>query len=1070
MKRLRFLIRNLFIIICLCIPFAVIVFTNAVISLVKNVHSYVQSEWKKFNDIYGHSTPVPAEQARQDTDPALTTHEKVEDHVHGACCSQKTSENGQRHHFKEIASQQMNNTAQNCNGQRNSSTSKQRKVRRLIIIQPPSSEQLSLKNANALSGKESVAPVCAHVPRQMSSGINAKRTVFSTSTVKALNTSNLYLLIRRAVNTVVNVLFLVTRKIYSYLRGVLNVHGDSKANVPHTEPAFIAHLKGEEGAPFKGNPHVKVSETGSRNLKNVSEHSEIVENRNQSQGQNRKVQEGTSLMRLAKGLYCRIKNVIFALNFQSFHLTFRPRVSAEKQVKTSEDIRHSFCNDSNEQNEDKASGFDCSHQAKKLHETLATHSRSVQTSPARAVTSEQGRSFKCFNVLPTAWNSHAPPNNRMDTGPKLFSSPQQSGVGNEQWNASPTVGKPAETQTKLPTKDKAHREVMPLSSLASKADSAATTPAEEKPKGKKMPQRTISSARVDVSAPTQSSTGMDTGPKLFSCLQHSEVGKKQWNASPTVRKRAETEVELHTKGKAHGKVRPPSPSASKVGSAARAPLLKRTISTSNVNVTAPTPPAEGKEKRKAMPCSIQPADEHVPAHVKAEEQEEKPPILAHSNRVWSANVCSDSGVLESQTIRKLPLKKLIDVEPTVSRAKRAMSEEESEEDSWDVQGTIGRKENPPSERRNTKRKVSRNTCTGSKSSPTRQRHRVHVQKPEKVTAAEPELMEVVESPPETPFIGPPDPMELGGEQHEVVFPFGEPSVSGGLVEEIEPMEIDQEPCESEPMETNQVSFLDELSFAWENIMESFLYQSVERMETDEESTPTTPCVAQLEAIMETMREPVIAPMPFGQFENFQWRVGTGVKTSEATFTVPQDETMETIQETAKPFGQFANFQWPLGTGMKTQEGTFTVPQEKTLETNQGLVDACKPFETTFRFLASTVNVSKEETVSTQTPAAEQAVMQPMMKPATPPPLPKRTKPPPLVKTEAPPSTQPTNQLTLEQLQIVPKVPYIPDGLDSDSDDEDSDDEPELGEQDLEILDKLLEILREKELSSEQCHM
>ncbi|KAL9979658.1 hypothetical protein ACROYT_G017354 [Oculina patagonica] len=45
----------------------------------------------------------------------------------------------------------------------------------------------------------------------------------------------------------------------------------------------------------------------------------------------------------------------------------------------------------------------------------------------------------------------------------------------------------------------------------------------------------------------------------------------------------------------------------------------------NVNAQVPTPPAEEQAKRKDMPRLIQPADKHVPARFKAEEQDEKSP-------------------------------------------------------------------------------------------------------------------------------------------------------------------------------------------------------------------------------------------------------------------------------------------------------------------------------------------------------------------------------------------------------------------------------------------------------------
>ena len=1139
----------------------IIVFAKDAISIARKVCTYVQSEWKKFIDIYGDSLG-----AEQHTDPALTAHIKGEDQLAGSY-PQTTSKDVESHCFKKTT-QQTNKTAHNYKERGNTSSSKQ-KIVRLIIIDPPPPPvgQFAFKKVIVQRAEDS-APT-----QQVSSGINFEKTVagghnsvyrrkdtpaskdykrrtklylyflfvgkalinallfvlqktyayaqhvledfrdihgdsvedlpytepafiaylkgdegapfidnphkrFSKSTsadseiLKNRNQSQqqkgnlrskLHLQFVRAGNALVNALLLVPRKIYAYVQRVLedfnDIHGDSTANLPYTEPAFIAYLKGEEGAPFIDNPHIKFSTSASSNLKNVSADSEIVESGNQRQEQNENVTKGVILTRLIKRLYCHIRRTI---------LTF------------------------NSQKEDKASGVDRSHQAEKLHETAAKHSRSAHPPPAHVATSERCRLITCFGVPSTAWNWHAP-NNPMDTGPKLFSSPQQSGVRKEHLNASsPFVGKQAEMQAKLPTKGKAHREVIPPSSLTCKADSAAKTLADHKPKGKKMTPRIMSSSRVDVSAPTPSNSGLDTGPKLFSSPQPFGVRKEQintspsvgkdkahredmppsllaseaesaattlvdqkpkgenmppriissahvhvsaptpsnsdldtapklvssCNASPTVAKRAGRQVKLSAKGKARRKVVPPSSLASKADSASRIQECKSKrkneerervtqvmTSPSHVDAYAPTPPAEEQTKRKAMPAVFQTAHQQAPAQVQAPIREEKSPIVAYSGQVWSTNNCSDSQVFQSQTIETCSVKEHFDAGPTVSKGKRAMSEEESEEESWNVQDTNGRTENPPSESRNTKRKAEGRTGTNSKSSPTRnisrRRHRLHAQRLENATSVEAEPMEVVESPPEKPFIGPPEPMETGGEEYAVVFPFGglgEPnqtSVTGSFVEQKEQMDVDQEPsgisfreCESEPMETNQGTVFNDLSFAWENVMQSFLYKPVEEMETDINSAPATPCVAQLEAIMETMQEPVIMPMPSGQFENFQWPVGTGVKTSEATFTVPQEQTLQTNQE--------------LADGCKTLEAAFG-----------DLSVVSRPF-------AFSVGALNEENTSTKTPAVEQAVVQPVLKPA---------RLPPIMKTDTQPSTQSTKKLIMEEL-LVPEDPYLLDDLDS----------------------------------------
>ena len=82
------------------------------------------------------------------------------------------------------------------------------------------------------------------------------------------------------------------------------------------------------------------------------------------------------------------------------------------------------------------------------------------------------------------------------------------------------------------------------------------------------------------------------------------------------------------------------------------------------------------------------------------------------------------------------------------------------------------------------------------------------------------------------------------------------------------VEIYLEKPETEEMETNQASVCDAFSFAWPNVMEPFLVQTVqpaeELMGTDQEAVTASPCVAQLEEITETMQEQFQTSMPFRQ--------------------------------------------------------------------------------------------------------------------------------------------------------------------------------------------------------------
>ena len=319
--------------------------------------------------------------------------------------------------------------------------------------------------------------------------------------------------------------------------------------------------------------------------------------------------------------------------------------------------------------------------------------------------------------------------------------------------------------------------------------------------------------------------------------------------------------------------------------------------------------------------------------------------------------------------------------------------------------------------------------------------------------------------------------------------------------------------ETEEMEKNQASVFDVFSFAWANVIQSFLVKTVqpaeELMETDQQAVAPSPCVAQLEEIMETMQEPFETPMPFGQVGYSNLAAATGLGTSELSFVLPmQEETME-IQELGDAFkavetklGEQADAKRPL---------TLTVgmPKEETILTNTpatkepGLQTVKKPV----------VQTVKEPVVQTVKEPVVQTVKEPAM-----PPLKERTLPPPLVKTELLQSTQPSaliyskhlqrmesklnnelgfktieqqqlvavetdetksaSQLTMEQLQLVPEDPHFHDSVDSDSDSDDlSDDEYEL---DLAAIDEfselhtepehvqlIMKLLTQKELASEQ---
>ncbi len=278
MKSGRSVLRNLFIIICLFIPF---VLTNAVISLVRKVRAYVQSELKTFNDIYGDKTV-----AEQYTDPAFIAYIKGEETLQGVCSTQRKSEIVETGGYKSTT--QQTNYKKAYKGKKSTSTSKKINKRR-ITMQPPPVEELILRGSIADCRTENVDQRFAEVPRQELSGTNVAKRLKNTSATKEIKgKSNIHHHCLCMLNAVVNALLFTPQKIRAYIQRVLeefsDISQDSMADLPYTEPAFIAYLKGEEAAPFLCSPHITFSRPVSGDLKDIAANSEIVEGSNSRPG------------------------------------------------------------------------------------------------------------------------------------------------------------------------------------------------------------------------------------------------------------------------------------------------------------------------------------------------------------------------------------------------------------------------------------------------------------------------------------------------------------------------------------------------------------------------------------------------------------------------------------------------------------------------------------------------------------------------------------------------------------------------------------------------------------------
>lgn len=270
----RSVLRNVFVIICLFIPFLMItVLKNAVVYLKQKVYDFVQSKLKKFNEIHGDNKTL-----QQQTDPVFTAYIKYEDQVPGKGYRQKTTKTAEDRRVQKTA-QQTNKRTYKI--KKNKSTGKKRNQRK-IKIQPPPVEELVLKGPiDTARTPDSPSPTSTFdVPGQVPANINVQTTLagdrnmccckHASASKESKRRSGFYFHFCRIVNAMVDALLFMPRIVYAYVQRELeqfnDIHQDSMEVLPYTEPAFIAYLKGEEAAPFIESPHIRFSSSGSKDL------------------------------------------------------------------------------------------------------------------------------------------------------------------------------------------------------------------------------------------------------------------------------------------------------------------------------------------------------------------------------------------------------------------------------------------------------------------------------------------------------------------------------------------------------------------------------------------------------------------------------------------------------------------------------------------------------------------------------------------------------------------------------------------------------------------------------------
>ena len=1099
-KRVRSALRDLLIIICLFIPCIVVWLSNAVISLVRKVYVYVQSEWERFSDIYFGNTAVG-----KDVDPAFLAYMRGEDSVTGPCRCNHTSgaRNKVRHYFlvfvNSVADALLFVPEKNYAYVQRASEDYHNNYRD-SRVELPYTEPASIVY---LKGEER-APFLRN-PRVAFSKSDSRdmKNFAANSDIESRSQ-------RQRQNGKVTEGLSLVRFVYKLYCGIRS----------SVSALFFRFHRSTFRGQVKGGKHLETSQEIKHPYFNE-----------------RKAQ-----------------NVNKATNLYHSRQAHLGTVPSSPAFSVGSDQGHDL--------------FKCSGALPKACNYPVKFRVPPNTSPtlwSSSLHSEAGRK---------QWNTSPAVVKRTETQFKFFS----EGKANRDVKQPSTLRTKADSadgasvgnsQTEKKAKE---RETPFLFSVANVDTPAPTLPVREKGKGKVMPSLILTS-RVPVlprvKPPDEEKvTGVvrsDQASSANVCADPEPV-RTQNHGTSSVEEPRVKQAENKECSKGKPRKNPLSEDAPSLqAKTVRFCTDSKAVANHN-NVTssrdeqANREPKVSRVKRQKIThgclkdksknnsslgdlnsshfssadVSTDSHDISSHSHVtsSAEEQIEVKPegsrVKRTMNRKESANVCGDSQVSELEQIVE---------EPLVARIKRTRNEEECKQPgSWNAQTCINSTEDPSNttlERRarHVKRKAESGSDAISMSHQTefmsRQIHCADAQK----TAEQPEVMEVVDSPRERAITGPPEPMETGGEENAKIFSFGEPReakepLSSSFMEELESMETDQQEsgiffgeAETEEMETNQASVSDEFSFAWANVMQLLLAQPAEEMmaETDQETVAASPCVAQLEEIMEQMQEPFQLPIPFGL-------VGDSNLPVAADMIPVQEETMETqeLGDAFKPMEtklrELVEVKRPLAsTGGMPKEETMST---KTPATEEPVVQAVKVpvVQTVTEPVMQTV---KQPVVETVKEPVVQTVTEPVMQTVKEPAIPslkERIMPPPLVKTELLQSTKPSaliysehlqrmeeklnnepgfvtieqqqlvaveaeeaksmSQLTMEQLQLVPEDPYFPDGLDSDSDSDDSsDDEYELDlatisqfselHTEPEHVQLIMKLLTEKELASEQ---
>ena len=269
-------LRDMSIVSCPCIPRVTCILAKTATLWAQKICAYVQREFQDFSDIQGDSMVV-----EQHTDPAFIAYIKGED-LHPDVHCQPTAR-------KNVKSQQLKkpsldkNKTKACKEKRRTPTCQKRNLvgsKPDLRMKPPPVEELVFRRKRSLANsRESVSSDSTEPPRRESSGernfagehqIHACHENYTQDSATRDSVKNQIgaekitnhhrfpgiLLLVAVVNAVLRVVERFCAYVQREWTEFNDIYEHDSVDVPYTEPAFIAYLKGDGTAPYISCPHV----------------------------------------------------------------------------------------------------------------------------------------------------------------------------------------------------------------------------------------------------------------------------------------------------------------------------------------------------------------------------------------------------------------------------------------------------------------------------------------------------------------------------------------------------------------------------------------------------------------------------------------------------------------------------------------------------------------------------------------------------------------------------------------------------------------------------------------------